>query len=49
VDIAGRSRPDRINAAYAYGGVGLLINTLNETLQLDIQRFVMFDFWSCRD
>lgn len=49
VDIAGRSRPDRINAAYAYGGVGLLINTLNETLQLDIQRFVMFDFWSAAD
>jgi LCP family protein required for cell wall assembly len=44
--ISGRSEPDRINAAYAYGGVGLLINTLNETLDLDIQRFAMFDFWS---
>lgn len=46
VDIAGRSEPDRINAAYAYGGVGLLINTINETFDLDIQRFAMFDFWS---
>jgi len=46
VDIAGRSQPDRINAAYAYGGVGLLINTINETFDLDIQRFAMFDFWS---
>lgn len=46
VDISGRSKPDRINAAYAYGGVGLLVNTLNETLGLDIQRFAMFDFWS---
>ncbi|MEA4890489.1 MAG: LCP family protein [Clostridiaceae bacterium] len=46
VDIKGRSDPDRINAAYAYGGVGLLINTLNETMDLDIQRFAMFDFWS---
>lgn len=46
VAISGRSRPDRINAAYAYGGVGLLINTLNDALGLDIQRFAMFDFWS---
>ncbi len=46
VKIAGRSSPDRINAAYAYGGVGLLINTINDTFDLDIQRFAMFDFWS---
>ena len=46
VEIAGRSNPDRINAAYAYGGVGLLINTINDTFELDIQRFAMFDFWS---
>ena len=46
VHIEGRSQPEKINAAYAYGGVGLLINTLNETLDLDIQRFAMFDFWS---
>ncbi len=46
VNIEGRSNPDRINAAYAYGGVGLLINTINETFDLDIQRFAMFDFWS---
>jgi polyisoprenyl-teichoic acid--peptidoglycan teichoic acid transferase len=46
VAIAGRSAPNRINAAYAYGGVGLLINTINDTFDLDIQRFAMFDFWS---
>ena len=46
VDIEGRTSPDRINTAYAYGGVGLLINTINETFDLDIQRFAMFDFWS---
>ena len=46
VEISGRSKPNRINAAYAFGGVGLLINTLNETFGLDIQRFAMFDFWS---
>ena len=46
VDIAGRSEPNRINSTYAYGGVGLLINTINDTFDLDIQRFAMFDFWS---
>ncbi len=46
VKIAGRHQPDKINAAYAYGGVGLLINTINRNFDLDIQRFVMFDFWS---
>lgn len=46
VDIEGRSDPDRINAAYAFGGVGLLVNTINENMDLDIQSFAMFDFWS---
>ena len=46
VTIEGRSQKDKINASYAYGGVGLLINTVNETFDLDIQRFAMFDFWS---
>ncbi|NCC82717.1 MAG: LytR family transcriptional regulator [Clostridia bacterium] len=36
----------KVNASYAYGGVGMLINTLNDNLDLDIQKFVMFDFWS---
>jgi polyisoprenyl-teichoic acid--peptidoglycan teichoic acid transferase len=49
VKIAGRSKPNRINAAYAFGGAGLLINTLNETFELDIQRFAMFDFWSAEN
>lgn len=46
VMIHGLNKPDRIHAAYAYGGVGLLINTLNDQLDLDIQRFAMFDFFS---
>ncbi len=37
---------NKVNASYAFGGVGMLINTLNTNLDLDIQRFVMFDFWS---
>lgn len=38
--------PQKINAAYAYGGVGLLINTINNTFDLDLQEFVMLDFWT---
>ncbi|MDD2213654.1 MAG: LCP family protein [Oscillospiraceae bacterium] len=39
----------KLNAAYAYGGVGLMINTINQNYQLDIQKFMMFDFWSAAD
>ncbi|HAU50774.1 MAG TPA: hypothetical protein DEG74_05295 [Clostridiales bacterium] len=46
VKIEGRSSTDKLTHAYAYGGVGLLINTINENFGLDIQRFVMLDFGS---
>lgn len=36
----------KVNASYAYGGIGMLINTLNANLDLDIQRFFVFDFTS---
>lgn len=36
----------KLNSAYARGGVGLMINTINQTYDLDIQHFMMFDFWS---
>ena len=36
----------KLNSAYVYGGVGLMINTINRTFDLDIQRFVMLDFTS---
>jgi LCP family protein required for cell wall assembly len=35
---------NRINAAYAYGGIGLLINTVNENFDLDIQNYVLVNF-----
>jgi LCP family protein required for cell wall assembly len=44
VTIKGRDTNDKLTHSYAYGGVGLLINTINENYGLDIQRFVMFDF-----
>lgn len=44
VTIEGRSSLDKLGHSYAYGGVGLLINTINDNYGLDIQRFVMLDF-----
>lgn len=44
VTIEGRSSLDKLGHAYAYGGIGLLINTINDNYGLDIQRFVMLDF-----
>ena len=46
VKIEGKTSTDKLTHAYAYGGVGLLINTINENFELDIQRFVMLDFGS---
>ena len=40
------SNLNKLNSAYHYGGVGMMINTINVTFGLDIQRFVMFDFGS---
>lgn len=40
---------DKLTHAYAYGGVGLMINTINRNFGLDIQRFVMLDFNSSAD
>ena len=49
VKIEGRSATDKLTHSYAYGGVGLLINTINDNFGLDIQRFVMLDFGSSSD
>lgn len=35
---------NRINTAYAFGGIGLCINTLNDVFQLDIQDYMTIDF-----
>lgn len=45
LDSQNRSRA-KVNAAYVYGGVGLLINTINTQMDMDIQEYMMFDFWS---
>jgi len=36
---------DRLNSAYAFGGPGLSINTINSAYKLDIQRYVKIDFF----
>lgn len=46
VKIPGRTKPTKINAAYVFGGIGLLINTMNNNFELDIQKFAMVDMWS---
>ena len=43
VDIDGYGR-SRLGHNYAYGGVGLTINTLNQTYGLDIQNYVTISF-----
>lgn len=35
---------NRLNAAFAYGGVGLAINTINQRFSLDIQNYVIINF-----
>lgn len=35
---------NRINAAYAFGGVGLSINTINENFGLDVQNYITVGF-----
>jgi len=40
---------NRINAAYAFDGVGLSINTVNQLFGLDIQHFVVIDLNGARD
>lgn len=43
VDIPGREG-NRLNAAYAFGGPGLAINTINQNFDLDIQYYATVDF-----
>lgn len=43
VEIPGKWK-DRINAAYAYGGPGLAINTINRNFDMDIRYYASVDF-----
>ncbi|MBQ9833564.1 MAG: LCP family protein [Clostridia bacterium] len=35
---------NRINAAYSFGGIGLLMNTINDTYELDMQDYIIIGF-----
>ncbi|MDI6619572.1 MAG: LCP family protein [Clostridiales bacterium] len=43
VDIPGHNK-NKLNAAYAFGGPGLAINTINNDFKLDIQYYATVDF-----
>lgn len=43
VEIDGHGKT-RLGHAYAYGGVGLTINTINKTYDMDIQKYVTINF-----
>lgn len=40
---------NRINAAYAYGGAGLLMETIETNFAVETDRYVMVDFYSFAD
>lgn len=40
---------NKLNSAYAFGGVGLTINTINQLFGLDIQKFVVIDMNGTED
>ncbi|MBR4436014.1 MAG: LCP family protein [Clostridia bacterium] len=44
VYIPGKNRWNRLNAAYSWGGPGMLINTINYNFGLDIKRYIRVDF-----
>ena len=40
---------NRINTAYAFGGIGFCINTINDVFALDIQNYMTIDFTSLKN
>ncbi|MBQ7826733.1 MAG: LCP family protein [Clostridia bacterium] len=40
---------NKLNSAYAFGGVGLCINTINQLFDLDVQKFVVIDMNGTED
>jgi LCP family protein required for cell wall assembly len=46
VDIPGSSRPNKINAAYSYGGAPLLVETIQPLVGVPVDSVVIFNFES---
>lgn len=46
LQIPGITKKNRLNAAYSYGGPGLLIDTIEENFKVDIDNYVEINFYS---
>lgn len=49
VYIPGRSKPNKINAAHAYGCASLAVKTVESNFGIDIDRYAIFDFYAFMD
>lgn len=49
VYIPGYKAPDKINAAHSLGGPGLAMRTINNTLRLNIEKYMVVNFQSMAD
>ncbi len=49
VPISGTGRVDRINSAYAFGGDGVLIDTIKENMDVEIDYYINIDFAGFQD
>lgn len=46
LQIPGVSEGNRLNAAYAYGGASLLLNTIQQNFKIKVDKYVAVDFFS---
>jgi polyisoprenyl-teichoic acid--peptidoglycan teichoic acid transferase len=49
VKIPGIAQGNRLNAAYAYGGASLLLNTIEQNFKIKVDKYIAVDFFSFMD
>lgn len=47
--IPGRDKSNRINAAFAYGGADLLLDTIEQNFKIEVDKYVIIDFYAFID
>lgn len=47
--IPGRDEGNRINAAFAFGGAGLLLDTIRQNFRINVDKYVIIDFYAFID
>jgi len=47
--IPGRDKSNRINAAFAYGGADLLLDTIKQNFKINVDKYVIIDFFAFID